>query len=53
MPIIEYLNAASFKMQKRKELKDRLDSAANQATRDKNGEMYKVTLLSEIVHLLL
>ncbi len=49
---MEYLNAASFKMSQRKELKDRLEAAANQATRDKNGEGYKIALLSEIVHLL-
>jgi hypothetical protein len=53
MPIIEYLNAAAFKMDKRKKVKDRLEASANLATRDNNGEGYKVALINEIVHLLI
>lgn len=53
MPIIEYLNAAAYKMSKRKEIKDRLEASSNLATRDKNGEAYKLALINEIVHLLI
>lgn len=53
MPIIEYLNAAAYKMSKRKEVKDRLETLSNLATRDRNSEGYKTALLNEIVHLLI
>jgi hypothetical protein len=52
MNIVEYFNAATLLIKRKKDLSDKLTEAARMARADKSNERYIIAILQEIVHLM-
>jgi len=52
MNLVEYFNAATLLIKRKKDLSDKLTEAARMARADKSNERYIIAILQEIVHLM-
>jgi hypothetical protein len=52
MNLIEYFNAATILIKRKKDLSEKLNEAARMAKADKSNERYIIAMLKEIVHLM-
>lgn len=52
MNLVEYFNAATLLIKRKKDLSDKLTEASRMAREDKSNERYMIAILREIVHLM-